>query len=253
MLRATFPLAADSSFQASMPERYRTAFDAAAIQEHAEIVARRAGAPVYLELWQRLPKGGAVLCVIADDRPGLLSLISASLVVQRMNVLAAKAYTRTRPETGRAEAVDFLWLQREAGLALPVLHADLVRIGEVLRALVLGEVTVESVLDKERPRRRVPPGASTRVTFDAGPDDGLALLTVETFDRPGLLLTITQALFRAGVQIIASDAATRNGRAVDRFTIVEVDGTPIGRGRRGAVQMAVLTAIEALARDRKTP
>jgi [protein-PII] uridylyltransferase len=237
-----------SSFQASMPDRYREAFDAQAIREHAAIVARRAGAPVHVEIWQRLPKGGAIVCVVADDRPGLLALISASLVAHQMDVVAAHAYTRIDPETGRGEAVDFLWLQRDAALPLPVLQGDVTRIGDVLRALILGETTIERVVRTVRALRPAPPGASTRITFDGASEGGLVVLTVETFDRPGLLLTITQALHRAGVQIVATDATTRSGRVVDRFTIAEIDGAPIRAQRRGMVQMEVLSAVDALAR-----
>jgi [protein-PII] uridylyltransferase len=250
MLRASFPLASMSSFQASMPDRYREAFDARAIREHAAIVARRAGAPVHAEIWQRLPRGGgAIVCVVADDRPGLLALISASLVAHQMDVVAAHAYTRIDPETGRGEAVDFLWLQRDASLPMPVRQGDVTRIADMLRALVLGETTIEKVIRRVRAPRPAPPGASTRVMFDGGTDDGgLVVLTVETFDRPGLLLTVTQALHRAGVQIVATDASTRAGRVIDRFTIAELDGTPIRAPRRGMVQMEVLSAVEALAR-----
>jgi hypothetical protein len=35
---------------------------------------------------------------------------------------------------------------------------------------------------------------------------------------------------------------------VDSFTITELDGAPIGRQRRGTVQMEVLAAIDRLAR-----
>ena len=248
MLRASFPLQGMSSFHASMPDRYREAFDPRAIREHADIVARRDGAPVHVEIWQRQAKGGATLCVVADDRPGLLSLISAALVAHQMNVVAAQAYTRVDPATGRPEAIDFLWLQRDAALPMPIGKSDAKRIAEMLRALVLGETTLEAVVRKVRVSRPAPPGASTRVTFDESPDAGLAVLTVETFDRPGLLLAITQALFRARVQIIATDAATRAGRVVDRFTIAEIDGAPVRSPRRGVVQMEVLSAIDALAR-----
>jgi [protein-PII] uridylyltransferase len=248
MLRASFPLEAVTAFQATMPERYRREFDAKAVREHAAIVARRGDEPLHLEMWQRLPKGGAVLVVVADDRPGLLSFISASLVVNQMDVVGAQVYTRIDPDRGRREAVDFLWLQRDAALALPVLLGDVTRIGEVLRSLILEETTVDAVVRRGRPLRPTPPGASTRVTFDQNPADGAVVLTVQTFDRPGLLLAITQALFRAGVQIIASDATTRAGRVVDRFTIVELDGTPIQPARRGLLQMEVLAAIDTVAR-----
>lgn len=231
-----------------MPDRYRAAFDARAIREHAAIVARRARAPVHVEIWQRLQNGGAGVCIVADDKPGLLALISASLVAHQMDVVAAHAYTRVDPETGRGEAVDFLWLQRDASLALPVRQADVTRIAEVLRALIMGETTIERVIRRARAPKPAPPGATTHVTFDGTGEGGLAVLTVETFDRPGLLLTITQALHRAGVQIVATDASTRDGRVVDRFTIAEIDGTPIRAQRRGTVQMEILSAIEALAR-----
>ncbi len=251
MLRAAFPLAAMTPFYASMPERYRDVFDAADASEHAAIVAHRAGAPVHVEVWRRLPKGGAIVCIVADDRPGLLSFISAALVGQGMDILAAQAYTRVSPEGGGAEAIDFLWMERDAGalsVSLPVLRADITRIAEILDSLVCGRTTIESVVQRARPFRKIPRGASTRVRFEETLE-GHVILTVETFDRPGLLLAITQALFRAGVQIIASDATTQPGGGVtDRFTIVELDGTPIAKTRRGLVQMEVLSAIEALGR-----
>jgi [protein-PII] uridylyltransferase len=248
MMRAMFPLDPTSAFRASMPDRYRRAFDDAAIREHAAIVARRnPERPLHLEQWRQAPKGVGVLCVVADDRPGLLSFICASLVLHKMDVLSAQAYTRVRPEGG-GEAVDFLWIRRDAADAMPVLEADVERISGVLGQLISGDLSIQSAAERARSSRPVPPGASTTVTFDEDDDEGLVVLTVETFDRPGLLLAITLALFRANVQIIASDAVTRDGRVFDRFSIVEVDGSPIRRARRGVVQIEVLEAIHALAR-----
>jgi UTP:GlnB (protein PII) uridylyltransferase len=240
------PDPATASFQDSMPERYRLTFDGEAMQEHAAIAARRAGFLVHLEIWQRLPDGGVVLCVVADDCPGFLSLVSASLVVHDVDIIAAKAYTRISPETGRAEAVDFLWVRRQTAPAHPFEQADVARIGKVLAALIGGEATVKSVLRNDRLPSPARPETLTRVTFECTPDDGPDVLTIETIDRPGLLLTITQALYRAGVQIVASDAATREGRVADRFTIVERDGTPLGLSRRRTVQREVVSAIESL-------
>ena len=242
------PSPMSGSFYDSMPDRYRRAFDKDASREHAAIVARRAGAPVHGEIWQRLPRGGVVACFVADDRPGLLSFIAAALAARSMDVIAAQVYTRPPAEGRPAEAVDFLWLRREGDLGAPVLEADIARIAETVRALAVGEVSIDAVVRKARAARPAPAGALTRVTFNEGPDEGLAVLTVETFDRPGLLLAITCALFGAQVQITASDATTQKGRVVDTFTLAELDGTPIHRQRRGVVQMAVLGAIDALAR-----
>jgi [protein-PII] uridylyltransferase len=243
--RGSGPVDAVAAFRASMPARYRESFDGTAIREHAAIVARRDGAPAHVEIWRRTQQGGGVACVVADDRPGLLSLISATLVAQSLDVVSAQAYTRTRPEGG-AEAVDFLWLRRDADHALPVRAADATSVTQVLSGLLTGARTVESVLRSSGRRSSQPPAVGTRVTFNETPNQSLSVLTVETFDRPGLLLAITLALFHARVQIVSTDAETTGGRVVDRFQIVELDGSPIVKNRRGAVQTAVLAAIDTL-------
>jgi len=233
-------------FEQSMPERYRAAYAPEAIREHAAIVARRAGLGVRVEASQHLADGVVVLCIVADDRPGLLSLISASLVAHGIDILTVRAYTRSHPSTGRAEAVDFMSVRRAAASALPPSPEDLARITKTLTALVTGEATLESILSKNRIVSRAPsPHASVRAAF-GNPDQGKVVLTVETADRPGLLLAITQALFRTGVQIVDSDATTREGQVLDRFTLIERDGTPLGYSRKRAVQTAVVSAIEAL-------
>jgi [protein-PII] uridylyltransferase len=233
-----------SDFLDSMPWRYREVFDGPAAREHAAIVARRAGAPAHVELWRRLPRGGAAICVAADDRPGLLSFISAALVVNHVDVEAAQAYTRV----GTREAVDFFWLRREGDASMPVLEADVERIADVLRGLVTGKLTIDGVAAAARAERAPSAGASTRVRFDEKTESGLAVLTVETSDRPGLLLAVTRALHRARVQILASEATTHEGRVVDRFTLVELDGAPLRANRRGVLQVEVLAAIDSLGR-----
>ena len=56
----------------------------------------------------RLP--GTALCIIADDRPGLLAVISAALLREKLDVIGAEAYTRKLPN--QREALDIFWVQR---------------------------------------------------------------------------------------------------------------------------------------------
>ena len=234
-----------TTFVESMPPRYRQLFDAAAAREHATIVERRARAPAHVEIWRRLPNGGAVLCVVADDRPGLLSFISAALVVHALDVVAAQIFTRKVAES--AEAIDLFWVRRDSPSGSPVLASDESGIAGVLRGLITRELTIDAVVRQTGARPTPSPGAATHVTFEEA-ESGLSVLSVETFDRPGLLLAITQALSRARVQIIASEAMSREGRVVDRFTVVELDGATLRPQRRGILQIEVLSAIEAVAR-----
>ena len=248
MLRAPASTDTHEAFAASMPERYKTAFDAQAVREHAAIASRRGTSSAHVEVWRRLPSGIAVLCVVADDRPGLLSLISASVVIQKLDVVSAMAFTRTLPD-GRPAAFDLLWLRREGQPTTLVQDVDAVRIGEILREMISGALPVEEAMARARPPKIVPVGSSTTVTFEEVAGSGTVVLTVETFDRPGMLLAITLALFRAGVQIIATDEVTKGPRVLDRFTIVELDGSPVSQKRRGAVQIEVLEAVHAIARQ----
>jgi [protein-PII] uridylyltransferase len=235
-----------AAFATSMPARYRELFDNDAARDHAEIVARRAGAPAHAEIWKEQRDGGAIVCIVADDRPGLLSFISATLVVHAMDVVAAQAYTRAAPEG--PEAVDFFWLKRDGVDTSPIALADVNRIAGVLRSLVTRELTIDAMMRKTGARPAPAAGATTRVMFEEKAETGLTVLTVETFDRPGLLLAITKALSRARVQIVASEAMSRDGQVVDTFTIVEFDGAPLRANRRGVLRIEVLAAIEAVAR-----
>jgi [protein-PII] uridylyltransferase len=234
------------AFVATMPLRYREIFDATSQREHAAIAMRRRSSPAYAEVWREQPHGGAIMCIVADDQPGLLSRISAALVVHELDVVAAQAYTRT-PTTG-AEAVDFFWVRRVDGAETPaaVTARDAARVSDVLSSLVAGKLTIDEVARDARAIRARPAGA-TRVRFDEGEDRGLAVLTVETGDRPGLLLAISQALFRRRVQIVWTEARSDSGNAVDRFHLAEFDGAPVREETRRLIQADILEAIARLA------
>lgn len=231
-------------YLASMPVEYRAAFDPEAIALHAAIVQRRGTDATHVEMWRSLPERVVAVCVVADDRPGLLSAISASLVAHDLDVVTAHAYCRPS-EDGTREAVDILWLRRLHGGA-PIRERDIEAIGATVDALVTGDTRFPEPPSSRRTAfttSRSRSFGATRVRF-ANEVDGMKL-TVEAVDRPGLLLAITKTLFAAGVQIVALRATTDRGRAVDTFHLVELDGKPLVGERVFALQIAVLSAIDA--------
>jgi [protein-PII] uridylyltransferase len=242
-MSAAFERDSVSAFLDSMPPHYRERFGDDDAREHAAIAERRGRGAVHAEIWRDLPRGVAAVCVVGDDRPGLLSFVSAALVVHGLDVEAAQAFTRATPTP---EAFDVFWLRRDGGIAARVMPGDVVRVAETLRDLVTGRKTIEDVAREAHGRRTAAPAAgSTRVAWEQE-GSGETVLTVETYDRPGLLLAITRALFRARVQIVSSEASISQGRIVDRFTLVEFDGAPLRAGRRGTLQVEVLQAIDDL-------
>lgn len=233
------------SWLESMPAVYRGAFDAETVAVHAAIVARRGGRPCWVEAFREDADRTLALCVVADDQPGLVSRISAALVSEALDVLDAHAYTRTR-EDGALEAVDFFWVRRydPRGHAVALRTPDVDDIADAITALVTGATAPEEA--HAHPRVPTPPpppveAGSVRVKFER--DAGAVVLTVQAPDRPGLLLALTQTLFRADVQIVGLRARSGGGAATDRFTLAELDGTSLSDERMRALQPLVFEAI----------
>ena len=232
-------------FARSMPARYHELFDDGAMREHAAIAFRRGGAAAHVDIWRDHGEGVFALCIVTDDRAGLLSLISAALVVHDLDVVAAQAYCRPI-RGGVSEVVDFFWVRRSPGDPFTD-DPDVASIGDVLGALVQGTTTVDDVAARAARARRTRAAGGTRVRFEDGKDekDGLAVLVIEAWDRPGLLLAMTRSLFEQRVQIMRSEIRTIEGRALNRFELAEFDGRPLGRERRLQVQAEVLAVLEA--------
>src|SRR5262245_57577115 len=99
-----------AAFLRTMPAAYARVFDRDDILAHLRIVERRAAAAAHAGVWRTLPDGGVVGMIVADDRPGLLSLVSAALVAHRLDVTSAQIYCRERADAV-LEAVDLFWLR----------------------------------------------------------------------------------------------------------------------------------------------
>ena len=234
----------DAAFIESMPAAYREAFTLEQIREHAAISARRGARVAHLELWRAFADGLNVFCVVADDRPGLLSNICRVLVAHELEVLSAQIHCRSRHGLPM-EAFDLFWVRSQARRqAGPVIAPAAV---EALSA------DLESALYVAARSTMPPPGtrprflgASTppRVFFNASAlRRGEYVLIVEALDCPGLLLAISLALHREGVQILGSDVRTQSGLARDCFELASPGGVPLSSERLAAIRQAVVESV----------
>jgi len=235
------------AFAATLPESYRRNFDLVAIAAHTRIARERESAPANVGSFNSSRVPGSAVCVVADDRPGLLATISAALVLCGLDVIEAEAYTR-RVDQRANEAVDVFWVrhEKEQQRKLRVSKEEI----DLLRTTLIG--LLEGKLDRRRadPSVRPPPtpaASETVVRFIEGEDGVFSTLEVETGDRSGLLLALAQALFQQRVQIIGSQVKTTGTRVFDRFHIVEFDGSPISSARRLDIQVAVISAVDPVA------
>lgn len=220
-------------FTDSLPPEYRERFDLSQIAIHAVASVQRGPGRVTVQRFPWAEPGTTALCVIADDRPGLLADISATFAELGFDVDAGEAYTR---DIEPPEAVDVFWLRDPDG---DIDDAHIQVFAELLEEILAGRPAHSG----GRPMARVSAGGTT-VRFLEDASGLLSVLEVETDDRSGLLSAITRALYEQKVQIVSSRVRTQEGRVHDSFTITELDGRPIAPERRLHIQVALLSAIQ---------
>ena len=232
-----------TEFLESMPAAYARVFTSGEALEHAQVVARRGAHLVHAELCSG-PSGEQV-CVVAEDRPGLLALVTDALLVHGLSIRNAKVYCRRRRD-GQSEAVDFFELRPEKG-------DESVSVGQAELAAflqTLSELVAEDVLASSRPSA-APPSSQpvTRVYFELEAlRRGETTLLVEAPDTEGLLNAISNALHAQNVHIVASEIRTEGGVAHDRFDLASNDALALTAVRLCDIQQAVHAALPKLAR-----
>jgi [protein-PII] uridylyltransferase len=222
------------AFLASMPERYLLANAPEAIVHHAHVVSDRRGRAAHLALVPSRHPEAAELCVVADDRPGLLASIAAAITANRLEVLAAQVYSRS--VRGRGEAVDVFWVRdRDSGTegvrqALPRLARDLDQVctGQVQPADLLRARLGATSPWRERPSPAVP----TEIILDDRASPRHTVVEVFAKDRPGLLYSVADALHELKLSIALSKINTEGARVADVFYVSELDGARVARGPR---------------------
>jgi [protein-PII] uridylyltransferase len=227
----------------SMPAAYAQAFDAADAEEHARIAAERGTAAARVVVWRTLPQGVAILCVIADDRPGLVALVSAAFLAHALDVRSAQIYCRTHQD-GRLEAVDFFWL-RNVSAGLPIEASRLEACARTIRELLGAESGVPdvppagSVLPDQRARVSYAPDPSTPERWE---------VELEARDFPGLLHTVARLLHQHGLEVVRCEIRTEDGIARDRFFVTAFNGAP-PEPQLAAFRTALLGVISAVSKS----
>jgi [protein-PII] uridylyltransferase len=227
------------AFVDSMPAAYRHAFERRAIAEHRAIVERRGGELGHAEVWRVEPRGAAVVCVVAPDRPGLLSVITSVFVLHRLAVTNAHVFSRRRGD-GEVEAVDFFWVRRANRVsAFPPAPELLGACVDTIRTYLCERIAPTALASGAALPRF---GASLRMRWERA-THGASVLWLEAEDFPGLLMVVAQALFDSGVTVVGSDIRTRGTRALDRFVLLTRALKPLDAEARADVQVRIGLAL----------
>lgn len=229
-------------FKDSMPEGYRSAFNDSDIEEHARIALERGTQPARVVVWRTLPQGMAILCVVTDDRPGLVAMVSSAFLAHALDVRAAQIYCR-RGTLGQMEAVDFFWLRSVPG-GLP----DPSRLEACARTISELCASADLVAAVPEPHANAL-GGHTRLNF--APVPGVAdqwEVQLEARDFPGLLHTVARLLHQHGLEVARCEIRTDDGFARDRFFVASFTGKPAEPALR-LFRSSLLSVIDAVGKS----
>jgi [protein-PII] uridylyltransferase len=220
-------------FLATMPERYLLANSSGEIAAHAALVQRAEQEPVVLGLVPSHFTEAAEICVVADDRPGLLAAITAAIGASRLEVHTAQINSRIRPD-GRAQAVDAFWVSDHIDGGEGVARG-MPKLYEKLRDVIVGQTDPREMAKRRRPSRwaeRPSPTVASEVSIDDRASREHTVIEVITRDRTGLLFTLALALHDLGLSISVAKINTEGNRVADVFYVTESDGSKIQPGDR---------------------
>lgn len=171
---------------------------------------------------------------------GCFHRIAGTLTSQRLEILSAQICT-----TADGIVVD-VFTVRDTDFTGPVPAHRMDEVGQAIRRVLRKEVKVEEMFQRSRrfswrnakaPLSDLP----NRVTIDNDSNDRCNIVCVFAHDRPGLLYTISRAIYRLELSIELAKIATHLDQVLDAFYVTDRAGKKITDEARLASIQAELT------------
>lgn len=207
----------------SLSLRYLLSQEPAAIVQHYAMEQQLATQPLAFdaqpyeeEMWQ--------ITVAAHDRPGFFALLTGVLWAHGLNILAADLFTRKS-----GIALDVLTVERLLDPLRP--QEGLEKIKKDLIHALQERTYLEQLVKMKRKPSLLPPKAlprkEDRVVIDEEASDSFTVIEVYTWDRPGVLYTISQTFYELGLSIQLAKISTPGAQVADVFYVTDRQGNKL--------------------------
>ncbi|MBU0698639.1 MAG: ACT domain-containing protein, partial [Proteobacteria bacterium] len=194
-------------------------------------------------VWKVIPTPGSntrTVTVCAKDRPGLFSKIAGTFTLNNLNILDAQIFTwRNNIALDIFEVTpppDQLFESERWDRAQKHLHDALS--GRLDLSAALSE-KMAAYRSSGRGTRHRP----HRIAVDNQSSSFFTIVEVFTYDFPGLLYIITDALFRCRLDIWVAKIATKVDQVVDVFYVRDFDGQKIDSPEQVAAVKAAIMGV----------
>jgi [protein-PII] uridylyltransferase len=211
----------------ALPPRYVYANAATGIVKHLAVIAEAQGlASLVRELDTSEPY--LELAIVADDRPGLLSYIAASLAACKIKVIGAQIYS-FEVQGGPKRAVDMFWVRagQESGNARRLLPKVQQHLADILAGKIEPTDLVRGEKQSMRWNFRPAPAVATEIFIDNRSATRHTVVEVITQDRRDLLFWLSAAMHREDVTIDLAKINTEGERVADVFYVTNRDGSKL--------------------------
>lgn len=241
-------------FLQAVPERYLYANEPQAVVAHSRFV-RQAQTQRFMARAMGQDDPYVEVGVVADDRPGLLAMVTAALTANRLRVLNAQIYSWT-DAYGRQRVLDLFWVR--GGSDAAAVRDALPKVERDFERLLSHELTPAELVESRRSSaalyQRPAPGVITAVSFDNRGASDHTILEVTTRDRAGLLFRLAHDIQSAGLTIDLAKINTEGHQVADVFYVREADGGKITDvSRIEALKSRITETIASLAEQDESP
>jgi [protein-PII] uridylyltransferase len=227
------------------PPRYLLSVPAEGILAHIPLYRQLVAEREFV--WEIRPSAeGATrtVTVCAKDRPGLIASMAGVFTLNSINILGVQVFTwRNRT------ALDVFEVTPPPDA---IFEAEKWRRAEGhLQAVLAGTLDLAEALKPRLDANRVvrPKGVKREhlVRVDNATSSFFTIVEVFTYDFPGLLYLVADALYRCGLDISVAKIATKVDQVVDVFYVRDINGQKVDTTERvSAVKEAVLACLPRL-------
>ena len=209
---------------AAMSPRYRLYTPAQAITEHIKLYKIMGDAGFIWDIQRSAEGNTRTVTLCAQDRPGLISKIAGVFTLNNIDILDVQVFTwrnnialdifKVKPPPDQI-LEDEKWKQAENHLA------DALS-GKLDPAAALGK----KIAGQRRSNAKISKKPH-RVAVDNTGSSFFTIVEVFTYDFPGLLFGITDAIFRCDLNIWVAKIATKADQVVDVFYVRDLNGQKV--------------------------
>ena len=208
----------------NMSPRYRLYIPARSMLEHIKLYKQLGEADFLWDIKRSADANTRSVTICAKDRPGLISKIAGIFTLNNINILDVQVFTwrnnialdifEVKPPPDQIME-DEKWEQTARDLTT-ALSGDL-NLTKALRKKT-------APLRRTNPRmRRIP----HRITVDNTSSSFFTIIEVVTYDFPGLLFNVADALFNCDLNIWVAKIATKADQVVDVFYVWDFNGQKV--------------------------